>query len=40
MNRWFGFVPTHHCAMSVGHNGRALQKVATLMGWPCTTATE
>ncbi len=35
MNRWFSYAPTHHCAMSVGHNGDILQKVAVLMGWPC-----
>ena len=35
MNRWFALAPTHHCAMSVGHNGAVLQKVAHLMGWPC-----
>ncbi len=35
MNRWFGHAPTHHCAMSVGHNARALGKVSKIMGWPC-----
>lgn len=35
MNRWFGHAPTHHCAMSVGHNASALTKVCRLMGWPC-----
>lgn len=35
MNRWFALGPTHHCAMSVGHNAGVLQKVADLMDWPC-----
>jgi L-arabinose isomerase len=32
MNRWFSLAPTHHAAMSVGHNTTQLRKVATLMG--------
>ncbi|MHB8952213.1 MAG: L-arabinose isomerase family protein [Pirellulaceae bacterium] len=35
MNDWFRLAPTHHCAMSVGHNVDQFQKVATLMEWPC-----
>ncbi|MBI1387193.1 MAG: arabinose isomerase [bacterium] len=35
MNRWFALGPTHHCAMSVGHNAGVISKVADLMGWPC-----
>ncbi len=35
MNKWFALAPTHHCAMSVGNNAEAFQKVATMMGWPC-----
>ncbi|MCU0959407.1 MAG: L-fucose/L-arabinose isomerase family protein [Pirellulaceae bacterium] len=35
MNDWFQCAPTHHCAMSVGHNRAQFQKVATLMDWPC-----
>ncbi len=35
MNEWFALAPTHHCAMSIGQNADALQKVATLMDWPC-----
>ncbi len=35
MNRWFSLGPTHHCAMSIGHNASVLQKVADLMNWPC-----
>ncbi len=35
MNRWFALGPTHHAAMSVGHNAPVLEKVATLMHWPC-----
>ena len=30
--RWFAEAPTHHCAMSVGHNAAAFAKVADLMG--------
>jgi L-arabinose isomerase len=26
MNRWFAHAPTHHCAMSVGHNARGSRK--------------
>ena len=32
MARWFAEAPTHHCAMSVGHNAAAFAKVADLMG--------
>lgn len=35
MNQWFTLGPTHHCAMSVGHNAGVINKVADLMGWPC-----
>jgi len=35
MNRWFALAPTHHGAMSVGHNGATLRKLADLMDWPC-----
>ena len=31
MHRWFAEAPTHHCAMSVGHNARLFEKVAALM---------
>jgi L-arabinose isomerase len=34
MNDWFALAPTHHCAMSVGHNLDTFRKVATLFGWP------
>jgi L-arabinose isomerase len=40
MNDWFRLAPTHHCAMSVGHNGDQFRKVATLMEWPCDTLCE
>ena len=30
--RWFSHGPTHHCAMSVGHNAALFDKVAQLMG--------
>ena len=32
MDEWFQLAPTHHLAMSVGHNGRLFEKVAYLMG--------
>ena len=32
MDRWFEEAPTHHLAMSVGHNGELLKKVAYLLG--------
>ncbi|HEU5011626.1 MAG TPA: L-fucose/L-arabinose isomerase family protein [Roseiflexaceae bacterium] len=31
MARWFAEAPTHHCAMSVGHNAALFQKVGALM---------
>ena len=35
MNEWFSLAPTHHSALSVGHNSPTLQKLASIMGWPC-----
>lgn len=35
MNKWFALGPTHHCAMSVGHNAAVLNKVADLMNLTC-----
>jgi L-arabinose isomerase len=32
MSHWFAHAPTHHCAMSVGHNAATFAKVAELMG--------
>jgi L-arabinose isomerase len=32
MDRWFAEAPTHHCAMSVGHNASIFIKVAELLG--------
>ena len=37
MNQWFALAPTHHAAMSVGHNTADLSRVATLMGIPFDT---
>lgn len=31
MTRWFAEAPTHHCAMSIGHNASLFQKVGDLM---------
>ena len=37
MNEWFALGPTHHFAMSVGHNASVFRKVATLLDWPYET---
>lgn len=34
MTKWFREAPTHHCALSVGHNAAVLQKVGILMDIP------
>lgn len=34
MDQWFKEAPTHHCAMSVGHNASVLIKVAKLLDIP------
>ncbi len=34
MDKWFKFAPTHHFAMSVGHNVSLLEKVSILMDIP------
>ena len=31
MDQWFAQAPTHHCAMSVGHNAELFRKAAELM---------
>lgn len=31
MDKWFALAPTHHCAMSVGHNAALFEKVAKLL---------
>ena len=31
MDKWFTEAPTHHLAMSIGHNSKLFKKVATLM---------
>ena len=31
-DKWFKEAPTHHCAMSVGHNAGLFQKVSDLLG--------
>lgn len=31
MDKWFMEAPTHHCAMSVGHNKKLFQKTASVM---------
>lgn len=38
MDAWFPLGPTHHCAMSVGHNAAQFGKVAALLDWPCESA--
>lgn len=37
MTRWFAEAPTHHCALSVGHNASLFEKVGTLLD--CITVT-
>ena len=37
MNEWFALGPTHHCAMSIGHNADLFEKVARLLDWPFET---
>jgi L-arabinose isomerase len=32
MSKWFAQAPTHHCAMSIGHNASVFQKVAEMLG--------
>jgi L-arabinose isomerase len=32
MSKWFAEAPTHHCAMSIGHNASLFQKVAEMLG--------
>lgn len=34
LTRWFDEAPTHHCAMSIGHNASLFRKVGDLMGLP------
>ena len=31
MTRWFAEAPTHHCALSIGHNAALFEKVGGLM---------
>ncbi len=35
MDEWFKTAPTHHCAMSIGHNAALFEKVAKLMNIEC-----
>ena len=37
MARWFAEAPTHHCAMSIGHNASLFRKVGELMQIPHVT---
>lgn len=37
MEQWFSEAPTHHCAMSIGHNASLFQKVGQLMDMPHVT---
>jgi len=34
MDEWFALGPTHHFAMSVGHNAELFRKVGVLLDWP------
>ncbi|MCF7931635.1 MAG: L-fucose/L-arabinose isomerase family protein [Acholeplasmataceae bacterium] len=33
MQAWFKAAPTHHFALTIGHNTRLFRHIATLMGW-------
>ncbi|MCR5303498.1 MAG: L-fucose/L-arabinose isomerase family protein [Lachnospiraceae bacterium] len=35
MDKWFAEAPTHHLALSVGHNAGLFKKIANLMDIPC-----
>ncbi|MCU6709119.1 L-fucose/L-arabinose isomerase family protein [Paenibacillus sp. J5C_2022] len=35
MSKWFAEAPTHHCAMSIGHNASLFEKVGELMNTKC-----
>ena len=35
MDEWFAEAPTHHFAMSVGHNAALFEKVCVILGIPC-----
>ncbi len=37
MDQWFAEYPTHHFAMSIGHNGKLFEKIATMMNIPSVT---
>ncbi len=37
MDKWFEEAPTHHLAMSVGHNEELFKKVAYILGVECVT---
>lgn len=37
MDEWFAEAPTHHFAMSVGHNASVMEKVSEILGIPCVT---
>ena len=37
MDEWFAEFPTHHFAMSVGHNGSLFEKVADVLDVPYVT---
>jgi L-arabinose isomerase len=34
MDKWFSLGPTHHFAMSIGHNASLLRKVAEILDVP------
>ncbi len=40
MSAWFAQAPTHHCALSVGHNASLFRKVAELLDIPHATLCE
>ena len=34
MEKWFAEAPTHHCALTVGHNAGLFKKIGDLMDIP------
>ena len=38
MADWFALGPTHHFALSVGHNADLFRRLSVLLGWPFKTA--
>lgn len=39
LEKWFAEAPTHHCALSIGHNASLFQKTAEMLGIPSVVLT-